>query len=344
MNNKTVEKKKALAGVSEKRSSWNHSAGRFIVKYNALLMLLLLVFISSLISPVFLTRQNVFNVVRQITPLALISLGMLMVILTGNIDLSVGSLQALGGVMIAMLIGKMHYNTAFGGFLALLISILVCAALGCLTGLLVSQFQVASFIASLAMMTIVRGIAYIISLGQPIRMRGGTTAERNLIAFGENWDPLLRIPLPVWLAIVIVVIFILISKFTAFGRLVVATGSNSTAVELAGINVKFYQFIVYTICGVLSGVAGVVVTARSAVGAPVIGAGMELDAIAACVIGGASLRGGKGTVGNMVIGVLILGLIGNIMNLLSVPAYPQQVVKGVIIIAAVLLQGVRVRV
>jgi ribose transport system permease protein len=188
-------------------------------------------------------------------------------------------------------------------------------------------------------MTIARGVAYSISKGQPIRIPANNTAGRTLIAFGKGADPLIGIPAPVWLAIVIVVLFVLMSKYTAFGRLVVATGSNETAVRFAGINVKLYKFIVYSICGALSGIAGIIVTSRAAIGAPVIGAGMELDAIAAVVIGGASLMGGKGTVGNTVIGVLILGLIGNIMNLLSVPAYPQQVVKGLIIVAAVLIQG-----
>jgi ribose transport system permease protein len=266
-----------------------------------------------------------------------------MVILTGGIDLSVGSLQALGGITIAMLMAKMHYTSALGGFFALIISILACTALGCVTGILVAKFRMAPFVASLAMMTIARGIAYIVSLGQPIRIPANSTAGSGLIAFGAGRDPLLNIPLPVWLAIVLVIIFILISKFTSFGRLVVATGSNETAVRLAGINEKFYQFVVYGICGALSGLAGIIVTSRAAIGAPVIGSGIELDAIAAVVIGGASLMGGKGSVGNTIVGVLILGLIGNIMNLLSIPAYPQQVIKGLIIIAAVLLQGVKIK-
>jgi ribose transport system permease protein len=121
---------------------------------------------------------------------------------------------------------------------------------------------------------------------------------------------------------------------------VTAIGSNETAVRLSGIRVSYYKFAVYAICGVFSAVAGIISTARTSVGSPVVGVGLELDAIAAVVIGGASLNGGRGTAVNTLLGVLVLGLIGNVMNLLSVPAYPQQLIKGVIIIVAVLMQGV----
>jgi ribose transport system permease protein len=130
---------------------------------------------------------------------------------------------------------------------------------------------------------------------------------------------------------------------TVFGRLVTAIGSNETAVRLSGIRISYYKFAVYSICGVFSAIAGIISTARTGVGSPVVGVGMELDAIAAVVIGGASLNGGRGTALNTLLGVLVLGLIGNVMNLLSVPAYPQQLIKGVIIIVAVLMQGVRKR-
>ena len=169
------------------------------------------------------------------------------------------------------------------------------------------------------------------------------STAKILTAFGAKGVPGIGLPWPVVAALVIILGFILLLRRTSWGRLTVATGSNETAVRLAGLPVARYKFLAYTICGGLSALAGIMVTARTAVGTPVTGIGLELDAIAACVIGGALLSGGKGTVIQTMIGVLILGLIGNIMNLMSVPAYPQQIIKGVIIILAVLLQGVGAR-
>jgi ribose transport system permease protein len=212
-----------------------------------------------------------------------------------------------------------------------------------MNGVLVAVFGLAAFVATLAMMTIGRGIAYMLSNGQPVRFPKELPTAQLLQAFGNKGLPGLETPWPVVFALVLLGMFIFLLNRTSWGRLTVATGSNETAVRLAGLPVWKYKFLAYTICGALSALAGIIVTARTAVGTPVTGIGLELDAIAACVIGGALLSGGKGTVVNTMIGVLILGLIGNIMNLLSVPAYPQQIIKGLIIILAVLLQGVAPR-
>lgn len=309
-------------------------------EHNALVMLVILIIASGYMSDAFLSSQNITNLLRQLIPLLLVSIGMLLVILTGGIDLSVGSIAAVGGVSLVL---ALNVN-ADGGAMWLLMSVFVAAVagavLGGITGAFVAFFRMAPFVASLAMMTIARGISYIISNGQPQRFDREQEAAIILRTFGSKSAPYIDLAWPILLGAVLIGVFFVLMRYTSYGRLTVATGSNETAVRLAGIQANRYKLIAYTGCGALSALAGVVVASRSGVATPGAGVALELDAIAACVIGGASLSGGKGTVINTVIGVLVLGLIGNIMNLLSVPAYPQQVIKGGIIILAVLMQGV----
>lgn len=314
-----------------------------LVKYNIYIMLVALVVASALLSEHFLTVQNIHNLLRQLAPLALVSIGMLLVVLTGGIDLSVGSVAAIGGMGVAMAMPALPFDGGLALLLCVMGAVLFGAALGAVNGLLVSGFGMASFVATLAMMTMARGLAYMLSNGQPVRFPRDLPTAQILTGFGAKGLPGLGTPWPVVAALAIVLLFIFLLRRTSWGRLTVATGSNETAVRLAGLPVWRFKFLAYTICGGLSALAGIMVTARTAVGTPVTGVGLELDAIAACVIGGALLSGGKGTVTHTMIGVLILGLIGNIMNLMSVPAYPQQIIKGVIIILAVLLQGVGLR-
>ncbi|RST61773.1 ABC transporter permease [Siminovitchia terrae] len=312
----------------------------FLLKYNVVLMLLILIVSSSLLSDVFFTSQNISNLLRQSIPLLLVSVGMLLVIITGGIDLSVGSVAALGSMVVSIALTNWGFASSSSLLLAILISAAVGLALGSVSGLLVSYSGMAPFVVTLAMMTMARGISYMLTNGQPVRLPLEQSSTQILSSFGSKSMPLLGIAWPILLGIVVVLIFYLLMKYTALGRLLIATGSNETAVLFAGINPKKYKFFAYAVCGMLSAIAGIIVTSRSGVGVPVTGVGLELDAIAACVIGGASLAGGRGTVINTVIGVLILVLIGNIMNLLSVPDYPQQVIKGLIIIGAVFLQSV----
>ncbi|SEO22225.1 ribose transport system permease protein [Gemmobacter aquatilis] len=314
-----------------------------LVKYNIYLMLAVLIIASAALSEHFLTLQNLYNLLRQLAPLALVSVGMLLVVLTGGIDLSVGSVAAIGGMSVAMAMPALPFDGGFALLICVAGAVAFGAALGAVNGLLVAGFGMASFVATLAMMTMARGLAYMLSNGQPVRFPRELPTAQILTTFGSKGLPGLGTPWPVVAALVIVALFIFLLRRTSWGRLTVATGSNETAVRLAGLPGGRYKFLAYAICGGLSALAGIFVTARTAVGTPVTGVGLELDAIAACVIGGALLSGGKGTVVNTMIGVLILGLIGNIMNLMSVPAYPQQIIKGLIIIFAVLLQGVGAR-
>jgi ribose transport system permease protein len=316
------------------------SAKSILLKYNTILIFIVLIILSSILSDAFLSRQNIYNVLRQQSPHILVSIGLLLVILTGGIDLSVGSTAAIGSIMIAITIMFWDMVSVGGFILGILITMAVGFLIGSLNGVLISHLKMAPFIATLATMTMGRGMAYILTGGKPIRLSNDRLASVALTSFGEHSEPLFGIPLPVILAAIVTVIFFILMKYTAFGRYIIATGSNESAVRLAGINVNKYKFLAYAIAGTLSSLAGMIVTARAAIATPVAGQGFEMDAIAACVIGGASLSGGKGTVLNTLIGTLIIALISNIMNLLSIAAYPQQVIKGAIIIAAVLMRGV----
>jgi ribose transport system permease protein len=311
----------------------------FLLKYSVFIIFFILVIFSSFLSKVFLTSGNIFNVLRQQVPYFMISIGVLLTILTGGIDLSVGAGVALSNCCVALFLTKWNLDSAGGLSGAIMLTILIGLAIGCITGIMISYLRISAFVATLATMTIMRGIASILTGGSPVRLSTNLIASKLLVNFGQKSDPLLGVPLPVWLAFAVIVLFFFIMKNTAYGRLVIATGSNENAVNLAGINVNFYKFSVYAVSGVMCSLAGIVLCARAAIATPNIGSGFELDAIAACVIGGASLSGGRGKVSNTIIGVLILALIGNIMNLLSIPAYPQQIIKGIIIIVAVVFQG-----
>ena len=303
------------------------SALAFVVRHSTIFVFIFMVIISTLLSDVFLTERNIFNLLRQVSGLGIVSMGMLLVILTGGIDLSVGSIAALSSVIVATLLGDMALLPA------LLLTFGACILVGSVSGFLVANRNMAPFVATLALMTVARGLAFMISKGAPIM-----TSDDTLAAFGSTYW--LSIPLPVFAMLLVFIITALVLRFTAFGRIVTATGSNETAVRLAGIRVSYYKFAVYAICGLFCAIAGVISTSRTGVGSPIVGSGMELDAIAAVVIGGASLSGGRGSAVNTLLGVLILGMIGNIMNLMNVPGYPQQVIQGLIIIVAVLIQGV----
>jgi ribose transport system permease protein len=300
---------------------------QFLIEYNTIFIFLVMLVISALASDAFFTPANLFNLIRQVTPVGIISMGMLLVIMTGGIDLSVGSVVAMVGVLCALFTHMMPLP------LAILAALIGGLLVGSLSGYLVAYHKMAPFIATLALMSIVRGLGFIFSKGAPIIV---DDRAEVLTDFGSG--SFLGIPNPAWILFVVFGITAILLRYHAFGRIVIAIGSNEEAVRLSGIRVPAYKFSVYAIAGGLSAIAGIILTARTSVGAPVTGVAMELDVIAAVVIGGASLMGGKGSAINTLLGVFILGMIGNIMNLMTIPAYSQQVIKGLIIIFAVLLQ------
>ncbi|MEP7453939.1 ABC transporter permease [Phyllobacterium sp. SB3] len=296
-------------------------------RYGTLAILIALLIVATSMSNVFLTERNLLNVLRQISGTSLMAVGMLFVILTRGIDLSVGSIAALGSVISAILIQKYGTGVALGS------GLIAGAACGLISGLLIAYLKLPPFVTTLAMMTIARGLSLIISAGQPILMGDSGAA---VTAFGSGTFG--SIPYPIILMGVVFLIAGLVLTFTRFGRLVKAIGSNLDAVRLSGIPVGYYTMAVYVISGILAAAAGIVSTSRTGIGSANIGVGAELDAIAAVVIGGASLMGGRGGVINTFIGVIVLGIIANMMNLARVPGYHQQVFMGCIIIGAMLLQ------
>ena len=301
---------------------------QFIIKHNTIVIFVLLVIFSATISDVFFTETNLSNLLKQVSGIGIVSIAMLLVILTGGIDLSVGSVVALLAVTFAILI-----NIFLLPF-AILFTLIIGFGLGSVSGYLVAYQKIAPFIATLALMTIARGLGFIYSKGSPVTFdsAGGVFMSD----FANNST--LFVPNIAIVFFIIVALAAVLLRYNVFGRLIIAMGSNEEASRLSGIKVNKYKFLVYAISGCLAALAAIITASRTNLGSPNMGVSWELDAIAAVVIGGASLNGGKGTAINTLMGVLILGLIGNILNLLNVPSYPQQVVKGVIIILAVLFQ------
>ena len=324
MNPTVVSQDSQRSAASRKAPHpWWATARRF----NTVAIFAVLIIAAAFVSSDFLTVPNIANISRQVAGVGVMSVGMLLVVLTGGIDLSVGSVAALGSVVSAMLIPD------HGLVFALVTALLVGAVCGLVSGVLVAFFRLTPFVVTLAMMTVARGIAMIASNGSPILVDDPGQA---LLDFGRH--AYFGIPGP---TLVMLVVFVLggvaLNRMRA-GRIVRAIGSNEEAVRLSGVPVARHILGTYVASGVLAAMAGIISTSRAGVGAPTVGVGDELTVIAAVVIGGASLAGGKGGALNTLMGVLILGVIGNIMNLASVPGYHQQVVMGIIIVAAVLSQ------
>lgn len=298
-----------------------------LLKNNTLLIFLLLLIISTVMSGSFLTATNITNLLRQIAPIGLVSIGMFLVILTSGIDLSVGSIVAFVGVAFALLSHEVYFSAN------ILLTLLAGILIGALSGYLVAYRKIAPFIATLALMTIIRGAGFLLSKGAPI-----TVGKHSSAILYLGTAKVLGIPISALVLFVVFAAVFVVLRYHVFGRQIIAIGSNEEAVRLSGISVEKTKFSVYVIAAFLTTMAGLLIVGRTGVGSPNIGVGLELDAIAAVVIGGASLSGGKGTVFNTLLGVFILGMIGNIMNLLDVTSYLQQLIKGVIIILAVFFQ------
>jgi len=294
-------------------------------KYGIFLVLLVIILILSIVSPVFFSTRNLLNIFRQISVIGIIAVGMTFVIVTAGIDLSVGSIVGMGGV-----IATSFAHPGDSVALAFLLGGIVGLAAGSVNGIIVAKGRVAPFIVTLGMMTILRGLALVYTNGRPV-----INLSDGYGKIGGGY--LLGIPNPVIILIIILALGVFTLRFTKFGRHVYAIGGNELAAKVSGINTRAVIFSVYAIAGTMSGVAGVVITSRVMTGSPVIGTGYELDAIAAVVIGGTSLAGGVGSILGSFVGALILGVINNGLDLLNVSAYNQQIVKGAIIIFAVLL-------
>lgn len=297
-----------------------------IKKYNLLFLLFFFIIVASIMSPRFFTLQNFFNLLQQSAIVGIVAVGMTFVILTGGIDLSVGSNLGLAG----MLASICSQQLGFAVLPSYLVAVVVGMLFGLLTGVLITTFNIPAFITTLAMMTSLRGLALLVTNGKPIF--GLSDAFRTLGAkFLFDVIPLSGV---VWVLITILAFLLL--RFFPMGRKFYALGGNESAAYLSGIRTKVVTSVAYMISGGLAAFAGVMLASWLSTGQPNAGSGIELDAIASVVIGGTSLSGGIGGVFGTFGGVLLLTIISNILNLVGVPSYFQQIVRGIIILLALI--------
>lgn len=308
-----------------------------LLRFQSVIALLLMCIVLSLLTDRFLTPENSWNIMRQISVNLIVSVGMTLVILTAGIDLSVGSVLALCGAITAGMLKfgaeftDVNIYVGFTLFGAIAGGVIAGSLLGWFNGMAITRFRVPPFVATLAMLTIGRGLTMLWTGGFPI-----TGFEGNMAFIGTGW--LLGIPMPVWISAIVVLAAVILTKKTRLGRHIYAVGGNEKAAELSGLNVKRIKVIVYSIAGALAAVGGIIVTSRLDSAQPNAGMGLELDSIAAVVIGGTSLSGGKGTIMGTVQGALIIGVLNNGLVLLNVSPFWQQVVKGFVILLAVVIE------
>jgi len=308
----------------------------YLVKFQSLIALLVLCVGLAILSDKFLTVDNGWNVMRQISVNICIAVGMTLVVLTSGIDLSVGSVLALSGAITAGLLRngiEVASSNLFIGFTlfgAIIMGILTGGVAGCFNGWTITKFKVPPFVATLAMLTIARGLTLLWTKGFPISVLGDKFAF-----IGTGW--FLSIPVPVWISLIVIVTAVVLTNKTPLGRYIYAIGGNESAAKLSGININKVKIIVYSLAGALSAVGGLIVTSRLDSAQPNAGVSYELDAIAAVVIGGTSLSGGRGSIWGTVLGAVIIGVLNNGLVLLNVSPFWQQVVKGIVILLAVII-------
>jgi len=305
---------------------------------SVLVALVVLVVIMSVASPYFLEPQNIFNVLRNMSTISIMAIGMTMVIITGGIDLSVGSVLA----MTAMLTARLMVQFGMSPWLALLAGLVAGAMVGAINGLLITKVQVNAFITTMGMMSICRGLTYLLASGLVGSVASNISMRNESLNFlGAGYVG--PVPFPVIEMVILVVLGSLFLANTVLGRQIYGVGSNEQASRLSGVDVDRVRLFCYTMSGLLAAYAGVMTAGLLSTAATNAGTGTELDVIAAAVIGGASLSGGEGTVYGAVIGAAIMAVLRNAFVLLGLPVYLQTVSIGVVIILAVALDRLRRR-
>lgn len=300
----------------------------WLKQQKALIALLLLIVVASLLNDQFFTTGNLMNILRQTSVNAIIAVGMTLVILTAGIDLSVGAILALTGALGASMVGA-----ELPLIVALPLTLLLGGALGAMNGLLISKGKVQAFIATLVTMTAIRGLTMVYTEGRPIST-GFTDTADSFAYLGTGW--MAGVPVPVWLMLITFVLIWALLTHTRLGRYIYAIGGNESAARLSGINVDRVKIAVYALSGTMAALAGLIVTSRLSSAQPTAGTSYELDAIAAVVVGGASLAGGRGFIWGTLVGALIIGFLNNALNLLDVSSYYQMIAKAGVILLAVL--------
>lgn len=292
---------------------------------NFVIIAFIILFIAScFLSPAFLTKNNLLSVLIQNSIYAICAIGMLIIIITGGIDLSTGSYVC---IVVCLTVGLIQGGH---GIASIFMVLLMALAIGTISGSMVAFLNIAPFIATLAMTTILKGAAYMYQTGQNRRIDG---------TFLPKWvkGTTAGIPNPVLTMIVVFLIFLFVLNRTRFGRGIYAIGGNKETAYLAGIRVKSYLVLSYALGGLCFAIAGILLCGRLGMGTATVGDGYEMDAIASVVIGGASMNGGSGSVTKTIVGAMLMGVLYNIMNLMGIASYPQMIVKGVVIVLAVLL-------
>ena len=300
-----------------------------LLKFRPAIGLILFSVVISFLNPQFLTFSNILNVFRQTSINSIIAAGMTFVILTGGIDLSVGSVLAFSGAICASLI-----VAGASTFIAVTLALIVGIIVGGMTGVIISKGKVQPFIATLVTMTVLRGATLVFTDGKPITL-GSQVGVELFSKLGNGY--IAGIPIPIYIMFIVFALSYYILTQTRLGRYVYALGGNEVTAKLSGISVEKIKVIVYALSGLLAALAGIILTSRLSSAQPNAGMGYELDAIAAVVLGGTSLAGGMGSVLGTITGALIIGILNNALNILNVSSYYQMMVKGMVILAAVLV-------
>ena len=296
-----------------------------VLRNFALVFIIAIIVFMSFVSPVFMTSKNIINIIRQISINGIIAVGMTFVILTGGIDLSVGSVVAITSVIVgSMLQGGSNW------LVACIVALLISLVFGAFNGFMIAYVGFQPFIATLATVTMGSGIALAYSDGKPF-----TISNESFLKIGQGY--LGAIPIPIVLLVIVVAIGLIILKTTTFGRYVFAIGGNKNAAKLSGVRTRRVELMVYVISALCASIVGLILSARISSGQPTAGEGYELDAIAATAIGGTSMTGGVGSLTGTIFGFVLLGLMTNSMNLLNINSFYQEIVKGILIIIAVFL-------
>jgi ribose transport system permease protein len=298
-------------------------------------LLVLLCILAAVISPTFLQVANLINVLRQIALYGIVGIGMTFVILTAGIDLSVGSTVGIVAIAITQILN----GTLLPSWVALGIGLIVGGLVGAVNGLGIAHGRIPPFIMTLGVMVMGRGLAMTLANGEPILLSDSAAAAVGWVGSGSFF----AVPVPVWIFASIALLASLTLRDTRYGRYVYAVGSNEEASRLSGIPVPGIEISVYIVSGVLAAVTAIVFVARLSVAEPTAGTGLELEAIAITVIGGASLFGGQGSISGTILGAAILAVLANVLNLAGVTPFTQQILKGAIIIGAVLVEILKER-
>jgi ribose transport system permease protein len=306
------------------RSSVLNKSAKAVRQLSVLGFLLLLVVVFTGLADGFLTLSNTLNIALQTSMIAIVAIGMSFVIFTAGIDLSVGSVMALSGALAA----GVAVNFGMDTYLSIAVGLGIGLVIGAINGLLIVKGSIPPFVATLSMLAVARGLTLVYTQGRPI-----AGLDERFIYFGSG--QVLGIPLPVIIMIMIAVVAHIVTRYTPFGLYVYSTGGNEETTRLAGISPDRIKLAVYMISGFLAALGGILLTSRLWSAQPNAAAGWELDAIAAPVLGGTSLFGGVGSIGGTLIGAFIIGVLSNGLNLMGVPSYHQQVIKGLVFILAV---------